>query len=436
LLFERRRVNERLATIAALLALVAMGDAWSYTTSMATVALSAGALVLRAFRDHRAHVEVSQNDRHCIAGLALMLMGVGVLQAMLGRGMRGDVLVRAGLGAPWREAVTGLNIDDTWLGAWLTSVAVVLVVVWGIALWQRNEGVPFRDAIATEEVGLVPVLALLPAVAVAGATLALSRVGMEAFQAHHLYFRADFCQLFALVLAVCEAVRMRLGRDETPATHARWRRVMAVVLAALFALHSYRLQNFVAGAWFDEFRLTRDHEALRRWLTGLPEHARGKVLATASPELNYLCAYWSDAELLLPVGFPYHNNAPSSAIVERMADLLRVYQTHPRRWRGFSLNSHPRDVFSWHANRVFSARDGFTYQLFHRAVMLQGYPPRPDRSRYDDAIARSLALRALRPVARVPDFIVLDPVSRALGMPDLAGYRRVFASGTLEVWMR
>lgn len=438
LLFDRARTRGRIITIAVLLSLLAAGDSWSYTMSWGTAGLTAALLGLRLVRDRRAGRAVERRDVRDVIVLGSTLVMVALFQLALGHGLRGDALVRAGIGAPWRTSVAGLGPGDRWLGRWLETFAVTagILALVAFARSRRPSARPFARALAEPAVGLWLAVCLLPNLAVAGVVLGFSRVGMEAFQAHHLYFRADFCAMFALCLGVLELVRSPPAqRFIEPVSPRGWTWTLALGLAALFVFHVEHVRGFIAGPWFDDFRLTRDAESLRAWLGRLPARGRGRVIATASPEINYLTAYWTDADLLLPVGFPYQNNQSTRAIVERTADLLHVYRTDPARWATFNLNGHPMDVFSWRASRVESARQGYTYHLFHRAVMLEGQP-RPAVSVLGDAITRALARRQGQTPRYRPDVIVIEPVSRSLGRPDLTGYRREFAHGALEAWVR
>lgn len=438
LLFDRTRARGRIVTIAALLALLAAGDSWSYTVSWATTGLTAAFLGVRLLRERRAGGAVERADVRDVLMLGAALVMVAMFQLALGHGLRGDALVRAGIGAPWRASVAGFDLGDRWFGRWLESFGVTFGVLSLVAFVRsrRPSARPFTRALAEPAVGLWLAVCLLPNLAVAGVVLGFSRVGMEAFQAHHLYFRADFCAMFALCLGVLELVRSPPEqRFIEPVSPRAWKWTLVVALAGLFVFHVEHVRGFIAGPWFDDFRLTRDAESLRAWLGRLPARGRGRVIATASPELNYLAAYWTDADLLLPVGFPYQNNQSTDAIVERTADLLRVYGTDPARWSAFNLNSHPADVFSWRASRVESARQGYTYHLFHRAVMLEGRP-RPEVSPLGDAIARALVRTQASPPRHRPDVVVIDPVSRSLGRPDLTGYRREFMHGAIEAWVR
>jgi hypothetical protein len=191
--------------------------------------------------------------------------------------------------------------------------------------------------------------------------------------------------------------------------------------------------------------------------------------------LNYLCAYWTNADLLLPEGFPYHNAASNIEIDERMADVLRLYRSNPDDWIEFNLHGHSDDQWSWHESRLRSAREGYSYYLMHRGLSASGHTDpyqwarprcesekgttalmaelrrRDDRARQiaakvrhgkpvaaiemADRVARKLAERDHLPPPR-PDVVIVDEVSRAFGTPDFTGYRRAFVHGSIEAWVR
>ena len=121
----------------------------------------------------------------------------------------------------------------------------------------------------------------------------------------------------------------------------------ATCLAALFVYHNQRIYSFITHTASREFFLTADEEELRDWLRRRDASLGKYTLATASHELNYLAAYWTHADLLLPEGFPLHSVESNAEIEERMARLLAIYGATPASWLDFNLHRHVWDQWSW-----------------------------------------------------------------------------------------
>src|SRR5690606_26419074 len=111
----------------------------------------------------------------------------------------------------------------------------------------------------------------------------------------------------ALVVIASESTK-HLLRHIVRRAELNWRWEFALSLALLGALlvyHNDRIERFIKRTASREFFLTEDLEHLRDWLRQ-HDHALGDYTpATASHELNHLCAYWTRADLMLPEGFPH-----------------------------------------------------------------------------------------------------------------------------------
>jgi hypothetical protein len=211
--------------------------------------------------------------------------------------------------------------------------------------------------------------------------------------------------------------------------------VTTALVVALFAYHQYRIHWFRVNAVGQEYFLTKDTEALRPWLEEYGRNHKKYSLATVSTELNYLCGYWTNADLMLPSGFPYHSLESNKKIRQRTVDLLRLYNVEPEVWTKFS---EPRENFyfhnHWRISRAEAQGQSFLYQLYHRAFTLDSMENRNWRRKEIKSIARRLET-AVDEAAVRPDVILIDETSRTLGQPDLAGYRQAFKSGDLEAWV-
>jgi hypothetical protein len=186
---------------------------------------------------------------------------------------------------------------------------------------------------------------------------------------------------------------------------------------------------------------------LRPWLEEY-ERRHGKFeLATASVELNYLAAYWTNADLLLPSGFPYHSAADNQEIRDRALQLLHLYGATTKSWGEFIRTTPGRFQEAWQTSRVKASGEGYLYHLYHRMTSYSAPKKTKWRLQEQARIRRSLQppmakdeLESERvaesmPPAR-PDVIIVDEVSRALGQPDLACYDCAFRSGSIEAWVR
>jgi hypothetical protein len=228
-----------------------------------------------------------------------------------------------------------------------------------------------------------------------------------------------------------------------------WSATIAACLLALGVYHNYRIHWFVTHVAASEFYLPADAENLRGWLEQF-ERKHGRFeLATASIELNYLSAYWTNADLLLPSGFPYHNVASNREIRERAAAVLKLYGATPQSWKAITRHTHGRFQEAWRRSRIEGTGQSYTYHFYHRLRTLNvpdvsgwvreesnqianSLVQKPDPSRRASFVSYSGA-RGCEPC---PDVILIDPVSRALGNPKLGNYALAFRSGEIEAWVR
>ncbi|MEX2185783.1 MAG: hypothetical protein WD875_03270 [Pirellulales bacterium] len=483
LLFDRRRIGATVAAIGVVLLVLAGSDNWAFVVASATTGVVAGALLLTALVRIRRGMALERWKR-TVGLLALALGAAAATHQLLGGGMTGDVLARGGMGKAWLSipeppdapAFWGVLRRYVWCLVAMAVAACVTVRLGG----SRVAGEAWaRITLSRIDTSRLPILAVAAAPLVAVLALVptlVEFVGMEEYHAYQFIWRAEYCLIFAVVLLASEWIKLAL-RHFAPSPSIAWRLEIvasALVVIPLLGYHNFRIYNFVSRTAASEFFLTEDEEHLRDWLRLQPTESI-QSLATASHELNYLCAYWTNADLLLPEGFPYHNGATNDEIEDRMADLLRLYRANPDSWIAFNQHGHSDDQWSWHESRLRSAREGYSYYLMHRGMSLAGNTDpfawarndlesgrgttarmaevrrREDRGRkikaevqhgtpiaaieMTDRIAKKLADRDGRSPPQ-PDVIIVDEVSRALGMPDFAGYTRAFTHGSLEAWTR
>jgi hypothetical protein len=261
---------------------------------------------------------------------------------------------------------------------------------------------------------------------------------MDPYHRKQFYWRLDVVLLFSLALLTVGSLQNWLF--ELAKQAPRWRPVAAcftaALLVALFGYHEYRIHWFRVNAVGQEYFLTKDAELLRPWLAEYERAHPQFSLATLSPELNYLCAYWTDADLILPSGFPYHSQESNLKIRERTSQLLQLYGVKPELWTSFA---EPKQIFfhtHWRRSRPEAAGQSYIYHLYHRGFTLNSRSEVEWRIREIEAISLELEKLGCAAPAICPDVILIDQISRTLGQPELIGYRRAFKSGDLEAWVR
>jgi hypothetical protein len=114
---------------------------------------------------------------------------------------------------------------------------------------------------------------------------------------------------------------------------------------------------------------------------------------------------------------------------------LRLYGTSESSWLKISEEV-ARFFDIWDQSRIWASGRGFLYHLYHRWTFFKA-PHMPwqwqiERLKIADAL-RAPSTPQDRPK---PEIILIDNVSRALGQPDLTGYRLGNRSGSIEIWAR
>jgi hypothetical protein len=382
LAFRRRSSPGVWGCLAIGLTALALSDNWAFM-----LAWGATGLVWLMVVSGAIYSRIDLCRMQCARPLSLGLVLFFTLAAFAAQtgALRGDALARAGMGPQWQipgtwiAAVNRELMRDYLLGA-AALLAVSLVTIRaslagrGLGLWlsaKWNRWTQVRLQITAT--AWMPILAGMAIVAV------FSWIGTDPYHARQFTWRIDYCLLYGVLLLVLEGARRLVVRSWLPPPRARLVElgVAMVCVAALLGYHQRRIHRFIKNTASREYYLTRDEEQLHDWLN---DYSRGRgrySLATASPELNLLCAYWTDADLWLPSGFPYHCASSRERLEQRTADLVRLYNASPQRWLSFNMHMHADDQWSWAQSRVLSARQGYMYYLLHREVWLHGYPGGP-----------------------------------------------------------
>jgi hypothetical protein len=438
-----RRRWGTLSAIALMLVMLLGADNWAFAMSwMATIlttAWIAGVLTLARFRTGGWQRETLQT----LIPMGLVVAATFILHTALSTGIHGDALIRGGFGPVWQDAAERVGRVAT-IGAWLSGPVLLpfaaLILLLGIVklvperakdTWSLKLVVRPSTKIWHGYLWLL----LLPVATVLALNTTLSFKGMETFLRHQMYWRADYCALFVIILAICELLRARLAPLSLPRLPA-WSIVGGMLLISLLVYHNHRIHWFVKHVARNEFFLTADAEKTIDWLKYFEKQHGQFELGTASLELNYLAAFYTNADLLLPSGFPYHNGASNQEVYDRALSVLRLYGATQQNWLAFTDKLPSRFQEYWAISRVRAAGRAYPYHLFHRWTYFQRPGERANinliRSQVGEDLERSTDSAELPQ----PDVLLVDDISRSLGNPDLHNYRRVFASGSVEAWLR
>lgn len=382
LAFRRRRWTPLLAWLGIGLAALALSDNWAFMLAWGTTGIVW--LIVAGKQVHRLLAERRWELRRPLALGIVLLATLAAFAAQTGA-IRGDALARAGMGPQWKtpgvwiapanwELIRSyLLIAGGLLAAGLLALRVNLAKGGlGISvscIWDRWT----RGRMQMAAVGWMPILTAIVIVAV------FSWVGTDPYHARQFQWRIDYCLLFGVCLLLLESIRRLVVRRWLAPGGSRIVElgVAATCVAVLLGYHQYRIHRFLKNTASREYYLTRDEEQLHDWLAKYSQGRGRYTLATASPELNLLCAFWTDADLWLPSGFPYHCGSSRQQLERRTADVMRLYDASPERWLWFNMHMHADDQWSWTQSRVLSARQGYMYYLLHREVWMYGYPTGP-----------------------------------------------------------
>ena len=438
LVYDRRQWAVRLAALAVMVGLLLGTDNWAFAMIWFATGLVAAWLAATAVV-----TQVREGARPAavwpiVANLAaLVLISFGVHEQLNGS-LTGDALLRGGFGPEWTASIErdgNVRSMREWISSFaLLPLAGVLLLSFSELRRERPNGNP-GPRVASTTWAQLRWLALLPLLAALLLNIVLDHRGMECFLRSQLYWRVDYCLLFALVVVGAEWLRTALPLI-SPRLATSWTMIVALALTSLFVYHCYRTHWFVKHTARRDFFLTADAQVLQSWLEKFDERHDKYELATASVELNYLSAFWTNADLLLPSGFPYHNVAPNEEIFNRTVALMRLYRASAESWLRFTEPTAERWQDLWLKSRVAAAGRGYLYHLFHRWTYYT-----PSEETYFSETGRMEIAAALREPAYqdkmpTPEIILIDDVSRALGNPDLTNYRLGHRRGSIEAWVR
>lgn len=441
--FSDRLPLRKCAGLAVMLGILAGADNWAFAVAWLSCGwLLAGLAALGLIR-WRAKQQTLAGSLARPFILAITLGATWLLHKLMTAAVTGDVALRSGVGPDWLHEVTKINLWEHGVqywgnpGGWWTVAAIGGLS--GVVYWPGRRAAP-GSAAGQRFTAQLLVVAALPLLAMLTLLPVLRHSGMELYLANQVYWRVNYALLLVLMLLAGEALhRVVLWQgwwQRRPAgTAARtWSMIVVLGISGLFLIHQLKIERFIRKVASREFFLTAEAEQFRDWLQDYERRKGAFSLATASHELNYLCAYWTDADLLLPEGFPYHNAADNEDIRRRVVNLLRVYGATPESWRKFARPGEGRFQQDWRESRTVSEQEGFLYYVYHRAAQLksQEHPEWAKEER--ERIAERLT--ATGEAVPQPDVIVIDGAAQLLGQAQLDDYALAFEHGELTAWVR
>jgi hypothetical protein len=435
-----RRWPLTVSALTVLLVLLLCADNWAFALAWVATGLTILYLSARIGYCRRKNGIWLRQSIRLVMSLTIVALTTYAIHTTLSRSLLGDVLTRGGVGPAWIGVDQYRDLVPT-MGMWCVFAAIPVVAVGlfasiDIMPTEVENSVLLRRRSLGEQVvwRQLWLLALLPLIATPLLYLLLKANGAEPYLRFQLYWRGNYCSVLPFTLIAFEWLRKTLHQFEFRIAR-RWTLALSLAVAALFAYHDYRVHWYVKYIGRREFFLTVDAEQLRPWLEQFErDHGRFE-LATCSPELNYLSAYWTNADLLLPTGFPYHNAASDEEIECRALELLRLYNTTRESWLAFSYPTARGFCDLWTESRVAAAGEGFIYHLFHREMTLT-MPNQPRFNELERLRIGNLIDEPHKTRGATPEVILIDPVSNALGEPDLSGYTEAFLTDSIQAWVR
>jgi hypothetical protein len=410
--------RRKAAGMALLLSVFALADNWTFLLALFAMVMVAASIALRQrrCRDPEGWVSVF------LLGAA-MLVAVAA-QQLLTSGMKGDATTRGGVGPAWHTPTGIFSVPLETLTTWGLDLLKPLLVVVVVTRFVEKEQWRFMG----RTFGLILIATVL-------AVVATAVLGIEQYQQTQFLWRSNQTLFFLFCLLLGAAARQAAYRlRERMGEKGKLFSPTVLWVAPLIAFLLYgqvRTVLFLREQGLG-YALPRDLEGLQDWTKTLPNQGKGLRIATLAPETNFLLAYWTDADLLLPSGFPYHDIESNEQITDRVAAVLRLYHVDANRIEHRFASHHPRDLWQWKkAPRDVCTRGGFEYFAFHRET--QRPLVRPHTLWL--AIKRRVEAQDF-PDVPLPDYAIIDDTVRQEGHLDPRMWKPVFTSGTIVVVQR
>jgi len=225
----------------------------------------------------------------------------------------------------------------------------------------------------------------------------------------------------------------------------KWYYKIAVIFISLVTL------VIVTSNWYDrknfykEIALQQEAENLITYLK--EQDTRHKTLLTLSYEYNFLLAYHTNFELLLPSGFPLHDGRSNQTIINQflaICDFLKIKNIASTiQWIYPVIVPYTK----WNTlGKSYANINFYPYMLFHCAdIFMQDIDETlPSRQKFlsytrwkrnpifFDIMNQSVDYQTY--FSQKPDFVLFDEVSKALCAQLPEGYELVFQNKDLELY--
>ncbi len=122
-----------------------------------------------------------------------------------------------------------------------------------------------------------------------------------------------------------------------------------------------------------------------------------KSIFTLNFEVNYMLAFYTNANLILPSGFPLHSRKSNYEIIHQLVATSQLLGLEKEDLLHYILDQNDSYQTNWIDNRLKSERNGFAYNLLHRAAI---------KKSMIDSIFKKISISQEYKI----DYIVYEPV--------------------------
>lgn len=399
--------------LGAVLLLLALWDAWAFAVLFSLTAAIAAQAAYRYFIVSEKLPALKQGMK----SLGLLLAVSVFIYKILSFHIHPDVFSRAGFHNVNYPGFQWLHLPELFL--WMILLAGMLY-----ALRKKESG--FFDFFILSIASFVLVLAGMVYV-----------LRSEAFALSHFYYMYRFLWVWLAGISAgyLKPWELLSGRIAA-AGNSGFKRGAALGLMLLIgAGWSYHYNSIFPDYFYPTCAKQKRFEKLLQFVDAKIPEQRGKSLLTLSHEANYLLAYDTKFDLLLPGGFALHSRKTNQEIINRFAAISHFLQLPAEKWNVFLTPDHPKDQHVWGLSRLLSERAGYLYYLFDR------YSMRPDEMGPGGEQAFKLKTRLLQELPanpsqfdRLPDYVLFEDVAKFLDprLPDV--YDKIYEADGLILY--
>ncbi|MCS7005200.1 MAG: hypothetical protein NZM38_07730 [Cytophagales bacterium] len=330
-----------------------------------------------------------------------------------------DTIIRAGFLYPQFDAILELKI---WLGfiiKYFFDEKFILLLGLGIFFF-------FKKSLKRT---LQPLLVLAFFLVI---NLCISLVNRQQTYANYHYLLS--VKILFIVQLLCNLQKL--------IEQHRKRLLLVQALTVMSLLYNVTI-NWFPLQLYKQMAVSQESEQLIQYLKS--QNTNSKTLATLSFEYNYLLAYHTDLELLLPSGFPLHNGNSNYEIVAQflgICDLLKVNVLPALEW------CFPMEAYTaWQTKgKTYAQINMIPYLLLHCANIWQPFfienvsfvqKWTHKATWIVNPVIKSLFEHSVSfsdCYSQKPDFILLEEISSFLGAQVPDGYQLVFKAQHLKLY--